>query len=701
MGRTTMTDDVREVLESTACTGNQAYLPQGLERKLYQQVADALGRGGGDWNRTAKAHVFPSEAKAAIDLLLSGEKLPDKNPLDFYATPPDVADTLVQALKIDWSREPSILEPSAGEGALVEALVRNNRSRKKWHLTVNEIDMVRHARLDRACIQNQIASVSSSAKDFLTIVFGAVPLFDYVVMNPPFTAEGDPQVYMTHIETALKLLKPGGRLAAIVPGGCVHSTSRRHQGFRALMTELGAEFRALPPKAFQASGTGAVCVMIVLEMSADSGRLVAEPATGKDRESMPTTELAPEHSARNVEQEVLLLPLDRIKPSKLNPRRDFDETQMQKLRDAIRFEGILTALTVRTTTGDTYEIVAGERRYRAASDLGLDVVPVVVRTVSDRQLVEMALSENMNREDLTPIDEAYAFSSLTSLGATQQEIAERIRKDVSYVSNTIRLLKLPVTFQGLITAGELTRAHGIALCGLVVAGLGKELGELVARTQRDSLTSRQVEQEVAEIKRRHEEARQPRLDAFAPPAATVPTVPVVSAPASSVAAQSELTSEGDVVFTGNTTSPSDEPPAASAAPLVEDRRSAVTAATPDTDTIPETDALKGAIWETNSAPTPPSSVVDTRSATATPPASATSTPSSAQPPPTTASTATASTLTAGMITCTIPTALDDWLWDAGFDNVTEALERMRLLGDAAKRQGKTLTAWIDQLIEEN
>lgn len=842
----TMTEGVREVLLRTSCTDNSASLPQDLERKLYQQVNDALERAGGEWDRNAKAHVFAGEAKAAIALLLSGDKLPEKNPLDFFATPPDVADMLVKALQIDWTKRNRILEPSAGEGALVEALVRNNRSGRKWDLTVVEIDLARHALLHRVCIQNQIASVSSSAQDFLDVWFGAVSPFDYVVMNPPFTAEGDPLAYMAHIETALKLLNPGGRLAAIVPSGCVHGASRRHQGFRALLIGLGAEFRTLPEKAFQKSGTGVSCVMIVLEMSADGSRLVAESATRKERESMPTmetpaivpwqqeladllsmpriplcaedplragdviitnyksgpyrvesisgcdgcrvndyvsypwqhvhlmcsgvdrttleplkgspfylngyryvgdrmlglqyapctsiyvamdggkdgdgydeifrikrtstahdatkrkgelmttTEIAPEYSARNVEQEAMLLPLDMIKPSKLNPRREFDDAQMQKLRDAIRFEGILSALTVRPLPDNTYEIVAGERRYRAATDLGFDVVPVVVRHVSDRQLVEMALSENMNREDLTPIDEAYAFSSLVSLGASQAEIAERIRKDVSYVSNTLRLLKLPKIFQDLITAGELTRAHGIAFCGLVVAGLEVELGQLVAKTQTESLTSRQVEHEVAEIKRRHEEALQPRLD-------TDPTTALSMPPAPGAAAQAELTPEGDVVFPVNTTSPSGVEPVASiptSAPPsipVTDRRhsSADASASIATSAPPARPSVGGP--DTSVTALPGGAVMVVPGASTAP--SSPTAPDAASAP--SSDPALSSTAPTGPVEMhPVPSALADWLFEQDLTAQT-AIESLRRLYDVAGRLGMTGSAYLTKLEDEN
>jgi len=691
MAQSTMTDSVREVLQRTSCTGPNAYLPPDLERKLYQQVNDAIERAGGDWDRKAKAHVFASEAKAAIDLLLNGEKLPDKNPLDFYATPPDIADLLVQALQIDWKKGPRILEPSAGDGALVKALACDNLSRHEWHLAVVEIDRARLNRVVNVAQENRQfrLSLASYAGDFLSVSSWPQQQFDYVAMNPPFTAEGDAHAYMAHIEQALKFLKPGGRLAAIVPSGCVHGSSRRHQGFRALLIELGAEFRALPEKAFQRSGTGVSCVMIVLEMSADGSRLVAEQVTRKERESMPTLEAPEEQSARNVEQEVLLLPIDMLKPSKLNPRREFDEAQMQKLRDAIRFEGILSALTVRPLPDDTYEIVAGERRFRAATDLGLEVVPVVVRNVSDRQLVEMALSENMNREDLTPIDEAYAFSSLTSLGASQMEIADRIKKDVSYVSNTLRLLKLPKMFQDLLSSGELTRAHGIALCGLVVAGLGPELGILVGRIQSEHLTSRQVEQEVADIKRRHEEVQQPRMEGLT---ASAPVAPAA-------AVQSVLTQTGDVVF---------PKPEAPAEPAIgeEVEATVVTSAPPTADDnamevdVPPSEQATAVAPEsaTETASMPPAST-----AQAPPPASGSVavTPPTQAPAPVASTFPQASAPSGVMVTCLIPKELNDWLWNAGFDSPQQALERLHLLGDAATRQGKTLIQWMDQLIEEN
>ena len=148
------------------------------------------------------------------------------------------------------------------------------------------------------------------------------------------------------------------------------------------------------------------------------------------------------------------LPLSKIKPNKAQPRKTFDEEALQELADSIKQNGILQPILVRAK-GSGYEIVAGERRYQAAKLAGLREVPVLVREVSDDEIFQLALIENLQRSDLSPIEE--------SKGLTQDELGKVLSKSRSAIANTIRLLDLPEAVQQLMVEGKLTAGHARAI----------------------------------------------------------------------------------------------------------------------------------------------------------------------------------------------------------------------------------------------
>lgn len=157
------------------------------------------------------------------------------------------------------------------------------------------------------------------------------------------------------------------------------------------------------------------------------------------------------------------LPLDRIRPNKGQPRRTFDDAELAELADSIRQNGVLQPLLVRDR-GDYYEIVAGERRYQAARAAGLDEVPVVIRDVSDDDVFKLALIENLQRSDLSPLEEANGYRQLIrEKGLTQEELARILSKSRSTITNTLRLLDLPDEVQELVETGRLTAGHARAI----------------------------------------------------------------------------------------------------------------------------------------------------------------------------------------------------------------------------------------------
>jgi ParB family chromosome partitioning protein len=171
-----------------------------------------------------------------------------------------------------------------------------------------------------------------------------------------------------------------------------------------------------------------------------------------------------------------LISIDQLHPSGFNPRKDFDETELAELADSIRSKGLLQPIIARPDAQrGGYEIVAGERRWRAAQKAAMHTVPVIVRELSDLEAAEFALIENVQRTDLNPIEEATGYTELMEkFGYTQEQVSEVVGKGRSYLANMVRLLKLPQPVQDLLQAGKLTAGHGRAL-------VGHEEAEFIAR----------------------------------------------------------------------------------------------------------------------------------------------------------------------------------------------------------------------------
>ncbi|GHV63163.1 chromosome partitioning protein ParB [Spirochaetia bacterium] len=160
----------------------------------------------------------------------------------------------------------------------------------------------------------------------------------------------------------------------------------------------------------------------------------------------------------------LKLPLDRLRPNPDQPRKYFDEAELQELADSIREHGIIEPIIAGDAGDGTYIIVAGERRYRAAPLAGLTEVPVIIREYTDEKRMEVALIENVQRADLNPIEEAAAYKNLMDLtGLSQDEIAAKVGKNRSTVANALRLLRLPPDVQKSLEKGELSSGHARAI----------------------------------------------------------------------------------------------------------------------------------------------------------------------------------------------------------------------------------------------
>jgi ParB family transcriptional regulator, chromosome partitioning protein len=190
------------------------------------------------------------------------------------------------------------------------------------------------------------------------------------------------------------------------------------------------------------------------------------------------------------------LPLGLIQPNPMQPRTSFNSDGLEELAASIRANGIIQPIIVRRM-GDGYQIVAGERRWRAARIAELEEVPVVVQDVADRAMLEVALIENIQREDLNPIETAHAFERLgRDLGLSQEEIGRRTGKDRTSIANIVRLLKLPKEVQLLVAERRLSMGHARAILGL---GTADEQLQLAEKTVALGLSVRQVETQVQEM----------------------------------------------------------------------------------------------------------------------------------------------------------------------------------------------------------
>lgn len=161
------------------------------------------------------------------------------------------------------------------------------------------------------------------------------------------------------------------------------------------------------------------------------------------------------------------LPLEQIRTNPHQPRRNFDPGALDELARSIKINGIIQPLIVNKTEGSAYELIAGERRLQAARLAGLATVPVVIRSVSEKEQLQLAIVENVQREDLDPIEEACAYQTLADdFALTHQEVAQIVSRDRTTVTNSIRLLKLPLEVQSLISAGQLSPGHARAVLGV-------------------------------------------------------------------------------------------------------------------------------------------------------------------------------------------------------------------------------------------
>ena len=214
-----------------------------------------------------------------------------------------------------------------------------------------------------------------------------------------------------------------------------------------------------------------------------------------DKKEAPAAPVAetPEATGEQVQQ----LQSSKLNPCKFQPRKEFDRAALEGLAESIKANGIIQPLVVRPADNDEYELIAGERRLRASQIVGLETVPAVVRQASDAEVLEMALVENLQRENLNPIEEAQGYGLLIdAFQLTQEEAAKRVGKSRAAVANALRLLKLDEDVQMLVRQGQLATGHAKVILGLEDEAQQKLAAE---RVLRDHLSVRDTESLVTQL----------------------------------------------------------------------------------------------------------------------------------------------------------------------------------------------------------
>jgi ParB family chromosome partitioning protein len=189
--------------------------------------------------------------------------------------------------------------------------------------------------------------------------------------------------------------------------------------------------------------------------------------------------------------------LDLIEPNNFQPRTNFDEDRLEQLAQSIRANGIIQPLLVRRLFADKYQLVAGERRWRAAQRAGLHRVPCVVKEIPEDKMLELALIENIQRQELNAIEEAQAYKRLIeTLGLTQEMVAQRVGRDRTFITNYLRLLRLPEDIQRMVEAEQISMGHARALLGVDEPEIQRKLAKEVSEK---GLSVRQTERAIKRI----------------------------------------------------------------------------------------------------------------------------------------------------------------------------------------------------------
>ena len=224
------------------------------------------------------------------------------------------------------------------------------------------------------------------------------------------------------------------------------------------------------------------------------------------------------------EDRVLYIDINDIRPNNAQPRKNFDEEKLRELASSIKTNGVIQPLIVRESNSG-YELVAGERRWRAARMAGLRNVPCIVRNFDDRQNAIVAIIENMQREDLDPIEEALGLKSMTDkYGFTQEQISASLGRSRTYITNSIRLLKLPEEIQQYVSSGQMSAAHGRTIINIPDKARQKEIADKIIRNDLSVRATERLAEKVKDELRPERRKRRKAADADKAKAAEIVAV---------------------------------------------------------------------------------------------------------------------------------------------------------------------------------
>jgi ParB family chromosome partitioning protein len=228
---------------------------------------------------------------------------------------------------------------------------------------------------------------------------------------------------------------------------------------------------------------------------------------------------APEKRARAAEDNedrILYIDINDIIPNSAQPRKNFDEVKLNELAESIKTNGVISPLIVRESKNG-YELVAGERRWRASRIAKLKKVPCIVRDFDDRQNAIVAIIENMQREDLDPIEEALGLRSMTEkYGFTQEQVSASLGKSRTYIANSIRLLKLPEEIQQYVSSGQMSAAHGRTIINIPDKKKQKEIADKIIRNDLSVRATERLAEKVKDELKPDRKRRKPKVETKAP-----------------------------------------------------------------------------------------------------------------------------------------------------------------------------------------
>ncbi|MGM0437687.1 MAG: ParB/RepB/Spo0J family partition protein [Bacillota bacterium] len=209
--------------------------------------------------------------------------------------------------------------------------------------------------------------------------------------------------------------------------------------------------------------------------------------------------IADNNKEQGTDQKIIKIDVKKIEPNPFQPRKKFNQDSLQELTQSIEENGIIQPITVRQVKADLYQIVSGERRWRAFKSTSAEKIPAILKDYSDQQMMEIALVENLQREDLNPIEEAHAYNKMIdNFDMKQSDIAEKVGKSRSSIANTLRLLNLPPKIQVYVSRGTISMGHARALLSLKENKKQIEVAELVIEK---GFSVRQTEEYITKLKK--------------------------------------------------------------------------------------------------------------------------------------------------------------------------------------------------------